>query len=180
MIAASIPVLLNVTLTLHWYSARPELLGVPASLGSLAGSLVLFVLMHLNRKALARRELIRRSSCRTILRCARTCSNCSRGGSAHATFEDTVKDMPLDLIGVRPAGCPYSAWELLEHIRIAQHDILEFSRSAEYISPEWPAGYWPKAPVPAHSRDWIESVKTVIARPQGVRSPHLRRGQRPP
>lgn len=85
-----------------------------------------------------------------------------RGGSAHATFEDTVKDMPLDKIGVRPDGCPYSAWELLEHIRLAQHDILEFSRSADYVSPDWPSGYWPKSPAPVHSRDWTESVKAVI------------------
>ncbi len=84
------------------------------------------------------------------------------GGHAHATFEDAVKDMPLELAGVRPAGAPYSAWELLEHIRIAQNDILEFSRSAEYTSPEWPAGYWPKSPAPSSPRQWKGSVDAVL------------------
>lgn len=85
-----------------------------------------------------------------------------RGGSAHATFEDAVKEMPPDLVGVRPKGCPYSAWELLEHIRIAQHDILEFSRSAKHVSPDWPSGYWPKSPAPADPGQWDASVKAVL------------------
>jgi DinB superfamily len=85
-----------------------------------------------------------------------------RGGSAHAPFDDAVKDMPLDRAGVRPQGAPYSAWELLEHIRIAQHDILEFSRSADYVSPKWPAGYWPKSPAPESPRQWNASVEAVL------------------
>jgi len=81
-----------------------------------------------------------------------------RGGHAHATFDDAIRDFPLDQIGVRPAGAPYSAWELLEHMRIAQKDILEFSRSAEYVSPQWPEGYWPKSPAPERKGQWNESV----------------------
>ena len=84
------------------------------------------------------------------------------GGHAHATFEDAVKDMPLELAGVRPPGAPYSAWELLEHIRIAQNDILEFSRSAQYTSPKWPAGYWPKSPAPSGPHLWKGSVDAVL------------------
>src|SRR6267154_5934854 len=61
-----------------------------------------------------------------------------RGGQAHATFDDVVREFPLDRIGVRPAGAPHSAWELLEHLRIAQNDILEFSLSAEHVSPKFP------------------------------------------
>ena len=85
-----------------------------------------------------------------------------RGGHAHTTFEDSVKHMPMDLAGVRPPGSPYSAWELVEHIRIAQNDILEFSRSADYVSPTWPDGYWPKSPAPAGPREWTGSVGTVL------------------
>jgi hypothetical protein len=81
-----------------------------------------------------------------------------RGGHAHATFDDAIRDFPLDRIGVRPAGAPYSAWELLEHMRIAQKDILEFSLSAEYASPKWPEGYWPKSPAPKSESQWNESI----------------------
>jgi hypothetical protein len=81
-----------------------------------------------------------------------------RGGHAHATFDETIRDFPLDRIGVRPTGVPYSAWELLEHLRIAQKDILEFSRSGEYVSPKWPEGYWPKSPGPLQESEWHESV----------------------
>jgi hypothetical protein len=81
-----------------------------------------------------------------------------RGGHAHATFDDVIRDFPLDRVGVRPAGAPHSAWELVEHMRIAQKDILEFSRSAEYVSPQWPEGYWPKSPAPKRESQWNESV----------------------
>src|SRR5688572_20374988 len=60
------------------------------------------------------------------------------GGQAHATFDDTVRGFPLDKLGVRPAGLPHSGWELLEHLRIAQNDILRFSRSADYVGMKWP------------------------------------------
>src|SRR5579871_1410778 len=81
-----------------------------------------------------------------------------RGGQAHATFEDTIRDFPLDRIGTRPPGAAHSAWELLEHLRIAQRDILEFSRSADYVSPKWPEGYWPTSPAPEKPDDWIRSA----------------------
>lgn len=82
-----------------------------------------------------------------------------RGGQAHATFDQAVNGFPLSLIGVRPAGQPHSAWELLEHLRIAQRDILEFSRSAEHTSPKWPDGYWPDHPTPERESQWEESVR---------------------
>ncbi|MBZ5619601.1 MAG: DinB family protein [Acidobacteriia bacterium] len=82
-----------------------------------------------------------------------------RGGHAHATFDDVIRDFPGDRIGVRPAGAPHSAWELLEHLRIAQNDILQFSRSAEHVSPKWPDGYWPKSPAPQRASQWDESVR---------------------
>ena len=83
------------------------------------------------------------------------------GGHAHATFDSAVKGFPVEKIGNRPKGLPYSAWELLEHMRIAQHDILRFSVSAEYQSPKWPEGYWPSATGPEKESDWSRSVRAI-------------------
>ena len=82
-----------------------------------------------------------------------------RGGDAHAPFDGAVKDFPRERAGERPEGSPHSAWELLEHLRIAQHDILEFSKSAEWVSPQWPHGYWPASPKPQRASLWDDSVK---------------------
>jgi hypothetical protein len=69
-------------------------------------------------------------------------------GHAHVSFEDAVDGMPPDLLGERPQELPYSIWQLAEHIRITQWDILEFCRSDHHQSPSWPEGYWPKEAVP--------------------------------
>jgi hypothetical protein len=82
-----------------------------------------------------------------------------RGGHAHATFDQAVRDFPPDRMGVRPPGAQHSAWELLEHMRLAQNDILRFSQSADWVSPEFPGGYWPKAPAPKKPVDWNDSVR---------------------
>jgi hypothetical protein len=63
-----------------------------------------------------------------------------RGGNAHAGFDDTVSGMPAAQRGAKPSGAPYTAWQLLEHLRIAQWDILEFSRDPKHRSPKWPEG----------------------------------------
>ncbi len=81
------------------------------------------------------------------------------GKGAHADFEQAVRNFPDELRGVRPTGAPHSAWELLEHLRIAQWDMLEFSRDPKHKSPEWPAGYWPKAPAPPDNAAWERSVE---------------------
>ncbi|HYT49486.1 MAG TPA: hypothetical protein VEL78_03780, partial [Pyrinomonadaceae bacterium] len=65
------------------------------------------------------------------------------GGNAHISFDDFVKDFPVDKCGERIEGIPYTAWQVIEHILIAQWDILEFSRDAKHVSPKWPKGYWP-------------------------------------
>lgn len=77
---------------------------------------------------------------------------------AHVSFEDAVRQIPVELRGVRPEGTPHSAWDLLEHIRVAQRDILDFCTAAEYKEREWPAEYWPDRPEPADERAWEESV----------------------
>jgi len=78
---------------------------------------------------------------------------------AHATFDQAVEGFPLDQIGTRPVSMPHSAWELVEHIRITQNDILQFSLSPDYVSPEWPLGYWPKAQSPNSQEDWNNSIR---------------------
>lgn len=83
-----------------------------------------------------------------------------KGGNAHATFHDAIKDFPAELRGKRPKGAPHSPWELLEHMRIAQRDILEFSRNPKHESPEFPDGYWPKTPEPSDAKAWDRSVNS--------------------
>jgi hypothetical protein len=78
---------------------------------------------------------------------------------AHADFDAAVKDLPAELRGKRPRGAEHSPWELLEHLRIAQWDILEFSRDAKHASPPWPEGYWPASPVPGDEKAWDKSVR---------------------
>lgn len=85
------------------------------------------------------------------------------GGNAHPTFEETVRDFPSRLRGRRPKGLPYSGWELLEHLRLAQHDILEFIRDPNYESPDWPAGYWPASPTPPSEEAWEQSIEAFRA-----------------
>jgi DinB superfamily len=81
------------------------------------------------------------------------------GGGAHTRFNDAVKDMPEKLRGVKASGLPHSAWMLLEHLRLAQWDILEFSRNSNYKSPKWPEGYWPKTEAPASGAAWNKSIQ---------------------
>lgn len=85
------------------------------------------------------------------------------GGNAHQDFEAAVRDFPAELRGKRPKGLPYSGWELLEHMRIAQNDILEFIRDPAYESPPWPEGYWPAKPAPPSEADWERSVEAFNA-----------------
>jgi uncharacterized damage-inducible protein DinB len=80
---------------------------------------------------------------------------------AHADLKSALKDFPESLRGKRPAGAPHSGWELLEHMRISTHDILEFSRDKKYESPDWPSGYWPRKPEPPSAAAWDKSVKAL-------------------
>jgi uncharacterized damage-inducible protein DinB len=84
--------------------------------------------------------------------------NLLNSGDAHQDFDSAVDDVPAALRGKRPAGVPHSAWELLEHVRIAQTDILEYSLNAVHVSPEFPDGYWPPSPEPPSETAWDESV----------------------
>jgi hypothetical protein len=77
---------------------------------------------------------------------------------AHVTFDDVVKDLPVAARGKRPQGAEHSPWEILEHMRITQWDILEFSRDAKHESPKWPEGYWPAAPEPPKKTSWDKTL----------------------
>jgi uncharacterized damage-inducible protein DinB len=81
------------------------------------------------------------------------------GHEAHADWKTAMAGLPVSQRGAKPAGAPHSAWELLEHVRIAQRDILEFCRNPKHISPEWPSGYWPKDSSPPDRAAWDKSVK---------------------
>ncbi|MGI4755451.1 MAG: DinB family protein [Janthinobacterium lividum] len=85
------------------------------------------------------------------------------GGQAHATFRDAVADLPLNLQGRTPTGLPYSPWQLLEHMRIAQRDILDFSSNedGQYKPMKWPDSYWPKSPEPPAQDAWERSVEAI-------------------
>jgi hypothetical protein len=82
---------------------------------------------------------------------------------AHANFETAVKGMPAKLQGKRPPNSAHSAWEILEHLRIAQWDILEFARYPKHTSPDFPSGYWPKSPEPPDEKAWDKSVEAFRA-----------------
>lgn len=81
------------------------------------------------------------------------------GGHAHADFDAAIRNIPPAKRGKRPKGAEHSPWEILEHMRIAQWDILEFSRDPRHQSPEWPGGYWPGKPAPPDEKAWDKSVR---------------------
>ena len=91
-----------------------------------------------------------------------------KGGNAHVKFEEVVKDFPEGLRGTKPQGQPHTAWRLLEHMRIAQWDIVEFSRSSKHVSPEFPDGYWPEGDAPPSASAWEKSVKQFRADLKGM------------
>jgi hypothetical protein len=80
------------------------------------------------------------------------------GGQAHVGMAPTLAKLSFDDLSKKPEGAPWTLWELFEHIRISQWDILEFSRSAEHKSPEFPKGYWPAEPTPKDADAWAQSV----------------------
>ncbi len=86
-----------------------------------------------------------------------------RGENAHINFERVIHDMPPELYGRKAPGAAHTPWQLLEHLRIAQWDILEFSRKREHVSPEFPSGYWPESETPPNAAAWEKSVNAFRA-----------------
>ena len=91
-------------------------------------------------------------------------------GQAHVDFEAAVNNVSVTLRGKRPKGTEHSPWEILEHMRIAQWDILEFSRDSRHVSPPWPAGYWPKTKAPPNAKAWSQSVRAFLADRESMRT----------
>ena len=89
---------------------------------------------------------------------------------AHVNFDDAVEGIPAALQGVRPEGLPYSPWELLEHIRFTQEDILNFCRNPDYKTPKWPDEYWPRTTAPPTPDDWEQSVAAYRADRQALQN----------
>lgn len=83
------------------------------------------------------------------------------GENAHASVESAVKDFPSALYTEKPEGAPHNAWQLLEHIRITLHDLLEFCTNPKYQALKWPEEYWPKKTAPASAQAWNASVKSL-------------------
>jgi hypothetical protein len=86
-----------------------------------------------------------------------------RGGHAHLTFEEATANLPPELRGARVPGVPHTPWRLVEHMRIAQWDILEFSRNPRHVSPDFPQGYWPEGDAPPDARAWDQSLAAFRA-----------------
>src|SRR3979409_2304071 len=84
-------------------------------------------------------------------------------GGAHAGFDSVVAGFPVERAGEKPKGAPHTAWQLLEHMRIGQWDILEFSRDPKHVSPAWPEGYWPKTEAPPSPGAWNNSLRKFRA-----------------
>jgi len=90
-------------------------------------------------------------------------------GEAHVDFDKALSDLPLEQQGRIAAGLPYSAWQLLEHMRIALWDILEFTRGSQHTSPKWPEGYWPATVAPPDDGAWQRSVDSFQDDLEGMR-----------
>jgi hypothetical protein len=84
-------------------------------------------------------------------------------GGAHVSFDKAVADLPAKLRGARPPNIPHSPWRLLEHMRIAQEDILRFTQDARHESPPWPEGYWPDGDAPPNAKAWDRTLKAYRA-----------------
>lgn len=82
-----------------------------------------------------------------------------KGGQAHVHMSDALEGFPVSKRGVLVKGLEHTAWQLLEHVRLAQWDILEFSRNPDHVSPDFPEGYWPKTPIPPSPTAWDNSSR---------------------
>jgi len=86
-----------------------------------------------------------------------------KGGEAHVGISDALADFPTEKRGAYANGLEHTGWQLLEHIRLAQWDILEFGRDPKHVSPDFPDGYWPKTPVPGDDAEWTKSFQSVAS-----------------
>ena len=86
-----------------------------------------------------------------------------RGGNAHISFEQAIAHFPVEHFNTKPANVSYTPWHILEHIRIAQWDILEFIRNPDHVSPQWPSGYWPHPEETVNQDQWERTISLFLA-----------------
>jgi len=122
------------------------------------------------KKAASKKRVVRKKDARTIFATPRAVLGTDdktlrehllyllRDGGAHAGFEQAIGNWPVQLAGAKVANFPHTAWMLLEHMRIAQWDILEFSRNPKHKSPKWPEDYWPISEAPPTEKAWQQSI----------------------
>ncbi len=84
-----------------------------------------------------------------------------KGGNAHVSFQVAIKDLKKENRSKKAENLPYTIWQLVDHIRIAQSDILQFSTNSRYKSPKWPEGYWPKSDGPKHEEEWSAALQQI-------------------
>lgn len=92
------------------------------------------------------------------------------GREAHMTFDDAVANFPAALMNVKPPNVPYTCWHLIEHIRIAQWDILEYTRDPKHISPPWPEGHWAHPDAQTDQAGWDETIRRFHADLQAMKA----------
>ena len=92
------------------------------------------------------------------------------GGNAHMSFEQTIAHFPAEHFNTMPANVSYTPWHILEHIRIAQWDILEFIRDPAHVSPDWPKGYWPDPAEESDQNQWDETISAFLSNLGSLRS----------
>ncbi len=97
---------------------------------------------------------------------------------ARATFDSAVADMPAELRGKRPNNFPHSAWELVDHLRLTQHDLLDFCTNPNYKAPKWPDDYWPTSPEPPSNTAWGRLHRAIPPRLQSTQGFHDQRPAR--
>ena len=97
------------------------------------------------------------------MRCESIYWTCSRGGHAHLDFEKATAGLPIELRGAKPPGLPFTPWRLVEHMRIAQWDILQFSIDPHHVSPDFPDGYWPQVMPRLSSEAWDQAIAAFRA-----------------
>jgi DinB superfamily len=90
------------------------------------------------------------------------------GGHAHLDFEKATAGMPVKLRGAKPPGLPFTPWRLIEHMRIAQWDILQFAIDPHHVSPDFPDGYWPDGDAPPNPETWDQSIAAFRADLKGM------------
>ena len=110
-----------------------------------------------------------------------------RGGGAHIGFDEAIGDLPAKLRGAKPAGLPHTPWRLLEHMRIALWDIVEFCKNPDHVSPEFPDGYWPPEDEPPDAQAWdcsvasfredLEAMQQLVAESDDLLAPIPHAGQ---